>query len=117
MNDNNEIRNVITTTMINGDSNLHHYLMKNSVHRVDFMDVDGGGDHGVDEKDSKEWRNKLLFRGNEIKRQETHLSLLGKPINYKVRKADAKYRRMQNMVYNFLERPRGCRATFYHVLT
>lgn len=112
MNENLDNRKLLTSSVINGGSNLHHSLMKNSLqqHRVDFMDLDGHED-----KDSKEWRNKL-FKMNEIKRQETHFSLLGKPINYKVRKTDAKYRRMQTTVYNFLERPRGCKATGYHVL-
>lgn len=80
-------------------------------HSVGFLDMDSNGG----DKDSKEWRNRL-FRLNELRSQDTRMSLLGKPINCKVHKSDAKYRRRQTLVYNFLERPRGCKATFYHVL-
>uniref|UniRef100_A0A8D8KBR7 Potassium voltage-gated channel subfamily KQT member 5 n=1 Tax=Culex pipiens TaxID=7175 RepID=A0A8D8KBR7_CULPI len=44
------------------------------------------------------------------------MSLLGKPLNYnRGSRRDARYRRLQSRVYNFLERPRGFRAIFYHV--
>lgn len=80
-------------------------------HSVGFLDVDPN----MADKDSKEWRNRL-FRLNQLRSQETRMSLLGKPINCKVHKSDAKYRRRQTLVYNFLERPRGFKATTYHVL-
>uniref|UniRef100_A0A1L8DDI5 Putative potassium voltage-gated channel subfamily protein kqt member 4 isoform x2 n=2 Tax=Nyssomyia neivai TaxID=330878 RepID=A0A1L8DDI5_9DIPT len=45
------------------------------------------------------------------------MSLLGKPLNYnRGARRDARYRRLQSRVYNFLERPRGFPAVFYHVL-
>ncbi|XP_055319191.1 potassium voltage-gated channel subfamily KQT member 5 isoform X2 [Sitodiplosis mosellana] len=45
------------------------------------------------------------------------MSLLGKPINYnRGARRDARYRRLQSRVYNFLERPRGLPAILYHVL-
>uniref|UniRef100_A0A1B0DC97 Uncharacterized protein n=1 Tax=Phlebotomus papatasi TaxID=29031 RepID=A0A1B0DC97_PHLPP len=45
------------------------------------------------------------------------MSLLGKPLNYnRGARRDARYRRLQARVYNFLERPRGFPAVFYHVL-
>ncbi|XP_035790241.1 potassium voltage-gated channel subfamily KQT member 5-like isoform X18 [Anopheles albimanus] len=44
------------------------------------------------------------------------MSLLGKPLNYnRGSRRDARYRRLQSRVYNFLERPRGFKAIFYHV--
>uniref|UniRef100_A0A1Q3FTL0 Putative kcnq potassium channel isoform i n=2 Tax=Culex tarsalis TaxID=7177 RepID=A0A1Q3FTL0_CULTA len=44
------------------------------------------------------------------------MSLLGKPLNYnRGSRRDARYRRLQSRVYNFLERPRGFRAILYHV--
>lgn len=43
-------------------------------------------------------------------------SLLGRPIKPGARHRDARYRKLQNKVYNFLERPRGCHAISYHVL-
>ncbi|XP_053688978.1 potassium voltage-gated channel subfamily KQT member 4 isoform X2 [Sabethes cyaneus] len=45
------------------------------------------------------------------------MSLLGKPLNYnRGSRRDARYRRLQSRVYNFLERPRGVKAILYHVL-
>lgn len=45
------------------------------------------------------------------------MSLLGKPLNYnRGARRDARYRRLQSRVYNFLERPRGIPAILYHVL-
>ncbi|KAM8714459.1 hypothetical protein ACLKA7_014569 [Drosophila subpalustris] len=46
------------------------------------------------------------------------MSLLGKPLNYNrgTHRRDARYRRMQSRLYNFLERPRGLHAIFYHVM-
>ncbi|CAO1303860.1 unnamed protein product [Diamesa hyperborea] len=44
------------------------------------------------------------------------MSLLGKPLNYnRGARRDARYRRLQSRVYNFLERPRGIPAILYHV--
>lgn len=43
-------------------------------------------------------------------------SLLGRPLKTGYRTRDPRYRRTQTRVYNFLERPRGCRAVFYHIL-
>lgn len=47
---------------------------------------------------------------------QPRMSLLGKPINYKNNRRDVRYRRLQSKIYNFLERPRGCRAVTYHIL-
>ncbi|XP_055385386.1 potassium voltage-gated channel subfamily KQT member 4 isoform X20 [Condylostylus longicornis] len=45
------------------------------------------------------------------------MSLLGKPLNYnRGSRRDARYRRLQSRVYNFLERPRGVPAILYHVM-
>ncbi|KAL7048420.1 hypothetical protein ACKWTF_003349 [Chironomus riparius] len=45
------------------------------------------------------------------------MSLLGKPLNYnRGARRDARYRRLQSRVYNFLERPRGLPAILYHVM-
>ncbi|XP_063914744.1 potassium voltage-gated channel subfamily KQT member 5-like isoform X5 [Zophobas morio] len=43
------------------------------------------------------------------------MSLLGRPLNYRASRRDARYRRIQSRVYNFLERPRGV-AIFYHMI-
>ncbi|XP_034253066.1 potassium voltage-gated channel subfamily KQT member 1-like isoform X3 [Thrips palmi] len=45
------------------------------------------------------------------------MSLLGKPLNYRANtRRDARYRRLQSRVYNFLERPRGLPSIFYHIV-
>ncbi|GLH02303.1 uncharacterized protein GBIM_08308 [Gryllus bimaculatus] len=44
------------------------------------------------------------------------MSLLGKPLNYRASRRDARYRRLQSRVYNFLERPRGWPAIIYHMI-
>ncbi|XP_037043116.1 potassium voltage-gated channel subfamily KQT member 2 isoform X3 [Bradysia coprophila] len=45
------------------------------------------------------------------------MSLLGKPLNYnRGARRDARYRRLQSRIYNFLERPRGIPAILYHVI-
>ncbi|KAL1492681.1 hypothetical protein ABEB36_010903 [Hypothenemus hampei] len=46
---------------------------------------------------------------------QPRMSLLGKPLNYRASRRDARYRRLQSRVYNFLERPRGV-AFIYHFL-
>jgi len=43
-------------------------------------------------------------------------SLLGKPINYHAHRRDIKYRRMQNRIYNFLERPKDYPSISYHLV-
>nr|XP_037280340.1 potassium voltage-gated channel subfamily KQT member 5-like [Rhipicephalus microplus] len=42
-------------------------------------------------------------------------SLLGKPLKVGAHPRDAKYRKKQTFMYNFLERPRGYRAAAYHI--
>lgn len=44
------------------------------------------------------------------------MSLLGRPINYRATRRDARYRRIQTNFYNFLERPRGIYAITYHMI-
>ncbi|XP_014356245.2 potassium voltage-gated channel subfamily KQT member 1 isoform X3 [Papilio machaon] len=44
------------------------------------------------------------------------MSLLGKPLNYRATRRDARYRRLQSKFYNFLERPRGFKAVLYHMI-
>ncbi|XP_037968694.2 potassium voltage-gated channel subfamily KQT member 1 isoform X4 [Plutella xylostella] len=44
------------------------------------------------------------------------MSLLGKPLSYRATRRDARYRRLQSKIYNFLERPRGAKAVLYHMI-
>jgi len=43
-------------------------------------------------------------------------SLLGRPVNARLSRRDARYRRCQVAVYNFLERPKNWRSILYHLL-
>jgi hypothetical protein len=46
---------------------------------------------------------------------EKRVSLLGKPVVFHpIQKRSPSYRRTQLHIYNFLERPHGCKAVFYH---
>jgi potassium voltage-gated channel KQT-like subfamily protein len=55
--------------------------------------------------------------GGSSSRLSNHrVSLLGKPVNFRPTRRDAKYRKLQAKLYNFLERPTGRRAAIYHGL-
>jgi potassium voltage-gated channel KQT-like subfamily protein len=50
---------------------------------------------------------------------QPRMSLLGKPIHARSvsgKRRDKRYRRIQNVIYNFLERPRGYKAFSYHII-
>ncbi|KAL3313623.1 hypothetical protein Ciccas_007775 [Cichlidogyrus casuarinus] len=53
-------------------------------------------------------------RTSEARQRRT--SLHGKTINIRTTRTDARYRRLQAKIYNFLERPKTCKSIFYHVL-
>ncbi|XP_052125454.1 potassium voltage-gated channel subfamily KQT member 4-like isoform X7 [Frankliniella occidentalis] len=58
-----------------------------------------------------------LTRRGRGRLQQPRMSLLGKPLNYRAStRRDARYRRLQSRVYNFLERPRGLPSIFYHIV-
>jgi len=42
-------------------------------------------------------------------------SLLGRPVTVRPSRPDARYRRVQVAVYNFLERPKNWRSILYHL--
>ena len=43
-------------------------------------------------------------------------SLLGRPLKVEAHHKDLRFRKKQNIIYNFLERPHGCGAAIYHLL-
>ncbi|XP_067142123.1 potassium voltage-gated channel subfamily KQT member 1-like isoform X3 [Centruroides vittatus] len=47
---------------------------------------------------------------------QPRMSLLGRPITCRHRPRDPRYRKFQLRIYNFLERPRGWRTVFYHIM-
>lgn len=55
--------------------------------------------------------------GNELTGSDvSRTSLLGRPLKIETHYRDLRYRKKQNIIYNFLERPRGWRAAIYHFL-
>lgn len=59
--------------------------------------------------------HKLCLR--ECSRPSSELSrtsLLGRPLKVETHYKDLRYRKKQNIIYNFLERPRGWKAALYH---
>lgn len=66
-------------------------------------------------KQQQQQQHKLCVR--EASRPSSELSrtsLLGRPLKVETHYRDLRYRKKQNIIYNFLERPRGWRAAFYH---
>ncbi|XP_055859369.1 potassium voltage-gated channel subfamily KQT member 4 isoform X3 [Episyrphus balteatus] len=88
----------------------------------DFDDDDFG--YYYDDESSvdsdKSWTSsacKLGDRDRADRLARPRMSLLGKPLNYnRGSRRDARYRRLQSRIYNFLERPRGVPAILYHVM-
>ena len=70
------------------------------------------------EKNKQEVENDLksIHKRGVGRLHQPRMSLLGKPLNYRAHKRDARYRRTQARVYNFLERPKDWRAISYHLL-
>ncbi|XP_052897763.1 potassium voltage-gated channel subfamily KQT member 1-like isoform X2 [Anopheles moucheti] len=91
--------------------------------KVDFVRFDSTEIHyteneEVRKKISDEIKSacKLSDKNRADRLARPRMSLLGKPLNYnRGSRRDARYRRLQSRVYNFLERPRGFKAIFYHV--
>lgn len=46
---------------------------------------------------------------------QPRLSLLGKPLSYRSRQRDLRYRKAQSALHKLLERPRGCGPISYHL--
>ncbi|XP_055536505.1 uncharacterized protein LOC129725096 isoform X9 [Wyeomyia smithii] len=92
--------------------------------KVDFVRFDSTEIHYTDHdevrtKISDEIKSacKLSDKNRADRLARPRMSLLGKPLNYnRGSRRDARYRRLQSRVYNFLERPRGVKAILYHVL-
>ncbi|RWS07396.1 hypothetical protein B4U79_11514 [Dinothrombium tinctorium] len=58
----------------------------------------------------------LISIAHSQRMQQPRLSLLGRPIYIRhVKQRDPRYRKMQILTHNFLDRPRGRIAIFYHL--
>ncbi|XP_063956562.1 potassium voltage-gated channel subfamily KQT member 1-like [Lytechinus pictus] len=93
--------------------------------RVGFLGVADEDEDDFDDDEHSEMRKKVKQEFNKMngRSSSTHarlaqqrMSLLGKPLNYRVSKRDARFRKVQTRIYNFLERPTGWMAVLYHVL-
>jgi len=73
----------------------------------------GGGDQG---RCRFSRRTKSSSSSSSSYHMQPRRSLLGKPINYHAHRRDIKYRRMQNRIYNFLERPKDYPSISYHLV-
>nr|XP_022287273.1 potassium voltage-gated channel subfamily KQT member 1-like isoform X2 [Crassostrea virginica] len=87
--------------------------------RVGFMDMEESGDNTYNQtkSDVESDINRLSGKGCRSKRfVEPRMSLLGKPLNYRQHRKDARMRRLQAKIYNFLERPKQFLSVVYHLL-
>lgn len=93
--------------------------------KVGFLGVADEDEDEFDDDEHSEMRKKVKQEFNKMngRSSSTHarlaqqrMSLLGKPLNYRVSKRDARFRKVQTRIYNFLERPAGWMAILYHVL-
>lgn len=87
--------------------------------RVGFMDMEESSDNNYNKtkSDVESDINRLSGKGSRSKRfVEPRMSLLGKPLNYRQHRKDARMRRLQAKIYNFLERPKQFLSVLYHIL-
>jgi len=97
--------------------------------RVEFVGMSNVPDGSA--QDGMEWRRTLsqeqsssavgrLHRNGPVASTRALLqprrSLLGKPLNYRAHRRDARLRRLQAKTYNFLERPKDWKSISYHLL-
>ncbi|KAJ8020246.1 Potassium voltage-gated channel subfamily KQT member 5 [Holothuria leucospilota] len=82
-----------------------------------FDDDEHDDEHAEMRKKVKKEFAKMNGRTSVSALQHQRMSLLGKPLNYnRQSKRDAKYRKVQTKIYNFLERPTGWLEILYHFL-
>ncbi|XP_033727166.1 potassium voltage-gated channel subfamily KQT member 1-like isoform X2 [Pecten maximus] len=88
--------------------------------RVDFADIEYGNsdmEKSQKKKDIDKDLKKLSRRGTgSVRYAEPRMSLLGKPLNYRMHRKDARVRKIQARIYNFLERPKIWPSVIYHIL-
>lgn len=85
--------------------------------KFDFMDMDIDTENNITQKDIDSDLKGLSKRTVGCKRYaEPRMSLLGKPLNYRAHRKDARVRKLQARIYNFLERPKLWASVIYHVI-
>ena len=84
---------------------------------VGFVTMEGEQEEALKKNDIERDLKKFSRKGTGSARfTEPRLSLLGKPLNYRAHRKDARMRRLQAKIYNFLERPKWWLAALYHFL-
>ncbi len=92
-------------------------IVRSTRQRVGFLvDDDEDDEHSELRKKVKREFAKMNGRNSHERLQQQRMSLLGKPLAYRQSKRDAKFRKVQTKIYNFLERPTGWCAVIYHIL-
>lgn len=85
--------------------------------RVEFLEMDTDVEKNPRKIDIENDLNKLSKKGSgSIRYTQPRMSLLGKPLNYRLHRKDARVRKLQARIYNFLERPKNMFSVFYHLL-
>ncbi|XP_069106427.1 potassium voltage-gated channel subfamily KQT member 1-like isoform X2 [Argopecten irradians] len=88
--------------------------------KVDFADIEYGNsdmEKSQKKKDIDKDLKKFSRRGTgSVRYAEPRMSLLGKPLNYRMHRKDARVRKIQARIYNFLERPKIWPSVIYHIL-
>lgn len=79
---------------------------------VDYGDCEMEKPQNID-KDFKKFSRRLT---RSVRYAEPRMSLLGKPLNYRMHRKDARVRKLQARIYNFLERPKIWESVVYHIL-
>ncbi|XP_022083436.1 potassium voltage-gated channel subfamily KQT member 4-like isoform X3 [Acanthaster planci] len=91
-------------------------VVRSTRQRVGFlMEEEEEDEHSELRKKVKREFAKMNGRSSHERLQQQRMSLLGKPLAYRQSKRDAKFRKVQTKIYNFLERPAGWVAIIYHV--
>lgn len=100
-------RKLSATSWMRRDSRIGMFMTEEGRRGSDLMSFFTGGRS----------RSPTLNPANCKRLQQPRLSLLGRPIICKpIKQRDPRYRRTQVIIHNFLERPRGTLAIFYHLL-
>ncbi|KAL3890659.1 hypothetical protein ACJMK2_002940 [Sinanodonta woodiana] len=86
--------------------------------RVDFTEMESRdvSQSSNSKKEIEKDLGKFSRKGmGSVRYTQPRLSLLGRPISYRLHKRDIRYRKLQSKIYNFLERPKHWDDILYHI--
>lgn len=78
--------------------------------------IDGCSKMDQQEREQQQQKQFQLARQQTGSGDTSRTSLLGRPLKVETHHRDLRYRKKQNIIYNFLERPRGWKAAIYHFI-